>query len=59
MERRKFSRELKLEAVKLVVERDVGFAQAARDLDLLVNVLRKGSGSRLPIRCRRFRARAR
>lgn len=41
MERRKFSREFKLEAVKLVVERDVGFAQAARDLDLHVNVLRK------------------
>jgi len=29
------------EAVKLVVERGVGFAQAARDLDLHVNVLRK------------------
>jgi transposase len=41
MERRKFSREFKLEAVKLVVERSVGFAQAARDLDLHVNVLRK------------------
>jgi len=27
--------------VKLVVERGVGFAQAARDLDLHVNVLRK------------------
>ena len=34
MERRKFSREFKREAVKLVVEREVGFAQAARDLDL-------------------------
>ena len=41
MERRRFSREFKLEAVKLVVERGVGFAQAARDLDLHVNVLRK------------------
>ena len=41
MERRKFSREFKLEAVKLVVDRGVGFAQAARDLDLHVNVLRK------------------
>ena len=41
MERRKFSREFKLEAVKLVVERGVSFAQAARDLDLHVNVLRK------------------
>lgn len=34
MERRKFSREFKFEAVKFVVERGVGFAQAARDLDL-------------------------
>jgi transposase len=41
MERRKFSREFKLEAVRLVQERGVGFAQAARDLDLHVNVLRK------------------
>lgn len=41
MERRKFSREFKLEAVKLVRERGVAFAQAARDLDLHVNVLRK------------------
>ena len=41
MERRKFSREFKLEAVKLVVDRGVGFAEAARDLDLHVNVLRK------------------
>ena len=41
MERWKFSREFKLEAVKLVVERGMGFAQAARDLDLHVNVLRK------------------
>jgi transposase len=41
MERRKFSREFKLEAIKLVSERGVGFAQAARDLDLHVNVLRK------------------
>lgn len=41
MERRKFSREFKLEAVKLVRERGVTVAQAARDLDLHVNVLRK------------------
>lgn len=37
----KFSREFKLEAVKLVRERGVAVAQAARDLDLHVNVLRK------------------
>ncbi len=41
MQRRKFSREFKLEAVKLVRERGVTTAQAARDLDLHVNVLRK------------------
>jgi transposase len=41
MERRKFSREFKLEAVKLVKERGVAMAQAARDLDLHVNVLRQ------------------
>ena len=41
MQRRKFSREFKLEAVKLVRERGVAFGQAARDLDLHENVLRK------------------
>ena len=39
--RRQFSREFKLEAVKLVRERDVAVAQAARDLDVHENVLRK------------------
>ena len=41
MERRKFSREFKLEAVRLVRDWGVAMAQAARDLDLNVNVLRK------------------
>jgi transposase len=41
MGRRVFSREFKLEAVKLVRDRGVAFAQAARDLDVHVNVLRK------------------
>jgi transposase len=41
MQRRKFSREFKFEAVKLVRERGVTVAQAARDLDLHENVLRK------------------
>jgi transposase len=41
MQRRKFSREFKLEAVNLVRERDVTVAQAARDLDVHENVLRK------------------
>ena len=41
MHRRKFSREYKLEAVRLVRERNVSVAQAARDLDVHENVLRK------------------
>lgn len=41
MQRRMFSREYKLEAVKLVRERGVTIAQAARDLDVHENVLRK------------------
>ena len=41
MRRRKFSREFKLEAVRLVKNRGVAVAQAARDLDLHENVLRK------------------
>ncbi len=41
MQRRIFSREYKLEAVKLVRERGVSVAQAARDLDVHENVLRK------------------
>jgi transposase len=38
--RRKFGREFKVEAVKLVTERGVSMSQAARDLDLHANVLR-------------------
>ena len=41
MQRRKFSREFKLEAVRLARERGVAVAQAARDLDVHKNVLRK------------------
>ena len=41
MQRRKFSREFKVEAVRLVKDRGVSVAQAARDLDLHENVLRK------------------
>jgi len=40
MRRRSFSREFKLEAVRLVKERGVSVAQAARDLDVHPNVLR-------------------
>ena len=39
--RRQFSQEFKLEAVKLVKNRGVSVAQAARDLDVHENVLRK------------------
>lgn len=39
MARRVFSREFKLEAVKLVTERRVSVAQAARDLGVHQNVL--------------------
>lgn len=46
MERRRtFSREFKLEAVKLVTERCVTVAQAAKDLDVHENVLRNGFAS--------------
>ena len=41
MGRRRFDRGFKLEAVKLVRERGVSAAQAARDLDVHENVLRK------------------
>ena len=41
MQRRKFNREFKLEAVRLVKDRGVAVAQACRDLDLHENVLRK------------------
>ena len=39
--RRQFSREFKFEAVRLVKESGVSVAQAARDLDVHANVLRK------------------
>lgn len=42
MERRSFSREFKVEAVRLVRDRVVSVAQAARDLDVHENLLRKG-----------------
>ena len=41
MARRRFGREFKLEAVRLVRDRGVTVAQAARDLDLHENLLRK------------------
>ena len=41
MERRKFTREFKLDAVKLIEERGVTVAQAARDLGVQGSVLRR------------------
>ena len=41
MQRRKFSRDFKVEAVRLVRERGVSVAQAGRDLDVHENVLCK------------------
>ena len=41
MTRRKFSREFKVEAVRLVRDRGVAVAQAARDLDVAESVLRR------------------
>jgi transposase len=41
MQRRKFTREFKVEAIRLIKERGVSAAQAARDLDVHENVLRK------------------
>jgi transposase len=41
MERRKYSREFKHEAVNLVTERGVSVVQASRDLDINHNVLRR------------------
>lgn len=41
MGRRRFGRELKIEAVRLIKERGVSVAQASRDLDVHENVLRK------------------
>jgi len=41
MERRKFTREFKLEAVRLIRDRGVSYTQAARDLGVHQSQLRK------------------
>ena len=41
MGRRSFSREFKVEAVRLIKDRGVSVAQASRDLDVHANTLRK------------------
>ena len=57
--RRPFSMEFNVEVVRLVRERGVSMAQAARDLDVHVNVLRGGYASPARIPPTRFRAMAR
>ena len=59
MERRKFTREFKIEAVKLIQERGVTVTQAVRDLGVHGTVLRRGCRSLSPMRHRPFRARGR
>ncbi len=41
MTRRRFSREFKIKAVRLLTDRGVAVAQAARDLDVAESVLRR------------------
>lgn len=41
MQRRRFGREFKIEAVRLIRERGVSVAQASRDLEIHENMLRK------------------
>jgi transposase len=48
MERRKFTREFKVEAVKFIQERGVSVAQAARDLGVHGTVLRRCVGGQDP-----------
>ncbi len=56
MERRKFTREFKLEAVKLIQERGVTVAQASRDLACMARCCADGCRSVPPMRRRPFRA---
>ena len=59
MERRKFTREFKVEAVKLIQERGVTVAQASRDLGVQGSVLRRWGRRLSPMRHRPFRAKGR
>jgi len=57
MQRRRFSREFKIEAVKLVRERGVSMAQAGEDLSVHENVHRSGNPGPTAAGCiRRCRA---
>ena len=57
MERRKFTREFKVETVKLIQERGVTVAQAARDLGVHGTVLRRWVQECAPMPSRPFRGR--
>ena len=60
MERRKFTREFKLEAVRLIKERGVSYAQASQDLGRSSDaVAQLGEGVAPTIRSMRFPAMAR
>ena len=59
MERRTCTREVKLEAVKLIQARGVTVAHAARDLGVQGSVLRRWGRSVPPIPSRPFPARGR
>ena len=59
MERRKFTREFKVEAVRLIKERGVSYAQASQDLDVHVTQLRNWVKKFATIRNRPFLATAR
>ncbi len=54
MQRRKFSREFRLEAVKLIKERRVAVAQAARDIDVAENVRASQAVPRSVVGARRW-----
>jgi transposase-like protein len=56
MERRQFTREFKLEAVRLIQERGVSYAQASADLGVHPTQLRSWVNSLRMIRSRRFPA---
>ena len=58
MERRKFTREFKLEAVKLVKDRGVSYARAAEDLGVHPTQLRNWVKAWLMIRSIRSLAKA-
>jgi transposase len=59
MARRQFTREFKLEAVRLIQERGVSVVQAARDLEVGEGMLRRWSRRFPAIRSRLFLARGR